>query len=58
MVVGRRGVLSRKLGPHAVAGPLTFGGLTMAWTTGLAMVVALFLIVYLIAALLKPEIFS
>jgi K+-transporting ATPase KdpF subunit len=30
----------------------------MAWTTGLALVVASLLIVYLVVALLKPEMFS
>jgi K+-transporting ATPase KdpF subunit len=39
-------------------GSLAFGGISMDWTISLALVVATVLIVYLTAAILKPEIFS
>lgn len=45
-------------GPCAGVGRIANGGVTMDWTTTLALVVALVLVLYLTAALLKPEMFS
>jgi K+-transporting ATPase KdpF subunit len=58
-MVGGSGLVFRRL-PRIdrVAGTLAYGGMSMDWTMMLALVVATVLVVYLTAALLKPEMFS
>jgi K+-transporting ATPase KdpF subunit len=58
MVSSSNAVFRRVLGIDRFIGSLAFGGVNMDWTIILALVVATVLVVYLAAALLKPEIFS
>lgn len=52
------GILRHLLWPCAFLRQSASGGLTVDWTTILALIVALVLVVYLAAALLAPERFS
>jgi K+-transporting ATPase KdpF subunit len=58
MVIGSDAVFRWVFGGDFSLGSLAFGGLSMDWTIILALVIATVLVVYLTAALLKPEIFS
>lgn len=52
------GILCGFLLPRAFLWQPTRGGLTVDWTTILALAVAVVLLIYLAAALLAPEMFS
>ena len=58
MAFGGSGLLRRLWRPCSLLRNTAGGGLTVDWTTMLALVVAAGLAVYLTAALLKPEKFS
>jgi K+-transporting ATPase KdpF subunit len=58
MALGRFGVLRRFLRSAAILRQPSSGGLTVDWTTALALIVAVGLAVFLTVALLKPEKFS
>lgn len=58
MVGGGSGFLRRLLGTHPVVKQPASGGMNMDWTVVMSLVVVTALAIYLIAALLKPEIFS
>lgn len=58
MAAGRRGFLHYLPWPCATLRPSERGGLTVDWTTSLALIVAAVLVIYLTAALLAPEKFS
>jgi len=58
MALGRSRLLRRLMGARAFLRQPESGGLTVDWTTILALVVAVVLVIYLAAALLAPEKFS
>jgi K+-transporting ATPase KdpF subunit len=58
LVAGGVGFLCMLRWRGTVPGQLTSGGLMMDWTTVVGLVVAVGLVIYLAAALLKPEKFS
>ncbi len=58
MALGRGRLFRRLLWPGAILRQPESGGLTVDWTTILALVVAVVLVIYLAAALLAPEKFS
>lgn len=58
MAVGRGRLLRWLVWPGEFLRQLESGGLTVNWTTILALVVAVVLVIYLAAALLAPEKFS
>lgn len=58
MALGRGRLLRRLLWSRVFLRQFESGGLTVDWTTILAFVVAVGLVIYLAAALLAPEKFS
>lgn len=58
MALGRGRLLHRLVWPCAFLRQPKGGGLAVDWTTILALVVAVVLVIYLSAALLAPEKFS
>jgi K+-transporting ATPase KdpF subunit len=58
MDIGSDAIFRWVFGADFFIGLLAFGGMSMDWTIILALVIATVLVVYLAAALLKPEIFS
>lgn len=58
MALSRSRLLHRLRWPRKCLWQLESGGLTVDWTTVLALVVTVILVIYLAAALLVPEKFS